>query len=43
MKVTIEVETEKPASVTIYLDEVLKTMERNEHFSISNYKIKTEK
>lgn len=43
MKVKIEIETEKPASVTIYLDEVLKQMKRNEHFSISSYKIKTEK
>jgi len=41
-RLLIEVETEKPLGVAVYLEETLKQMKKNKFLSISNYKIKTE-
>lgn len=38
-KVTVEVETEKPRSVEIYLKEVLNTMSKNTFFSIKRFSV----
>lgn len=41
-KLLIEVETEKPLGVAVYLEETLKQMKKNKFLAISNYKIKTD-
>ena len=38
-KVVVEVETNKPESVKIYLKEVLSTLSKNEYFSIKKFDI----
>jgi len=41
LKVIVEVETEKEESVKVYLEEILRKIAGNKHFSIISYEIKT--
>ncbi len=38
-KIVIEIETDKPKSIEIYLKEVLNTMSKNNFFSIKKYNL----
>jgi hypothetical protein len=40
-KVIVEIKTEKPKGIEIYLEEVLSTLSKNNFFSIKKFTIKT--
>lgn len=40
--VTVQIKTEKPMSVAAYLEEIMKQMKKNHHFSIKEYEVKKE-
>jgi len=40
-KVIVEIKTEKPKGIEIYLEEVLSTLSKNNFFSIKKFIIKT--
>jgi hypothetical protein len=40
--VTVQIKTEKPVSVAAYLEEIIRQMKKNKHFSIAGYEVKTE-
>jgi len=40
--VTMQIKTEKPVSVAAYLEEIIRQMKKNEHFSIVEFEVKKE-
>jgi hypothetical protein len=40
--VTVQIKTEKPVSVAAYLEEIMRQIKKNHHFSIQAYEVKKE-